>query len=404
MIACYCRASSRRPKTDSQKAEITRWLTRQGVELSAVQWVEDIETGMTMRRAAFAQMQRAIFAKTVNTVVVWKLDRLSRRQHEGITLLVDWCERDVRVVVVTQQIDLRGAVGRMVASVLFGLAEIETEYRQERQAAGIAVAKKRGRYRGRQQGTTKARPRRATVLRPQGLTVPEIAKALQVSPLFTQDRPRCNRYVQRTLTAMPPVSARREPSTRGKCGGPARGAAAQGAPLPHTNRLERGTMPTQTIYANLNECVTLVCAQCRRSKTLEATVVKDLTQPLTVKCPCGATFGVHIIIRRFYRKKTRLPGVYVKRDPQTGQMLEQGRMLVEDISWAGLGLRTQAPHSVRPNEVLTVTFALDDPQHTRIQKAVQVRRIDRCFIGAEFLERDAYTDTNRMLGFYMMPQ
>jgi DNA invertase Pin-like site-specific DNA recombinase len=87
----------------------------------------------------------------------------------------------VRVVVVTQQIDLRGALGRMVASVLFGLAEIETEYRQERQAAGIAVAKRRGVYRGRQKGTTKARPRRATVLRRQGLTIPEIANALQVS-------------------------------------------------------------------------------------------------------------------------------------------------------------------------------------------------------------------------------
>ena len=45
---------------------------------------------------------------------------------------------------VTQQIDLSGAVGRMVASVLFGLAEIESEYRRERQAAGIAVAKERG--------------------------------------------------------------------------------------------------------------------------------------------------------------------------------------------------------------------------------------------------------------------
>jgi DNA invertase Pin-like site-specific DNA recombinase len=181
MIACYCRVSSRRQKTDSQKAEITRWLTSHGIELSTVQWFEDIETGLTMRRPAFAQMQRAIFDGAVHTVVVWKLDRLSRRQHEGITLLADWCEHDVRVVVVTQQIDLRGALGRMVASVLFGLAEIETEYRRERQAAGIAVAKRRGVYRGRQKGTTKARPRRANVLRSQGLTVPEIAHALQIS-------------------------------------------------------------------------------------------------------------------------------------------------------------------------------------------------------------------------------
>jgi hypothetical protein len=44
-------------------------------------------------------------------------------------------------MVVTQQINLRGVLGRMLASVLFGLAEIEMEYRRERQAAGIAVAK-----------------------------------------------------------------------------------------------------------------------------------------------------------------------------------------------------------------------------------------------------------------------
>jgi DNA invertase Pin-like site-specific DNA recombinase len=181
MIACYCRVSSRRQKTDSQKAELTRWLTSHGIQLSTVQWYEDIETGTTLRRPAFARMQHAIFDGTVNTVVVWKLDRLSRRQHEGITLLADWCERGVRVVVVTQQIDLRGALGRMIASVLFGLAEIEMEYRRERQAAGIAVAKRRGLYRGRQRGTTKARPRRAKVLRSRGFTVPEIAHALQIS-------------------------------------------------------------------------------------------------------------------------------------------------------------------------------------------------------------------------------
>jgi DNA invertase Pin-like site-specific DNA recombinase len=194
MIACYCRVSSRRQKTDSQQAELIRWLTSQRIELATVQWFEDIETGMTLRRPAFEQLQRAIFDGAVTTVVVWKLDRLSRRQHEGISLLADWCERDVRVVVVTQQIDLRGALGRMVASVLFGLAEIETEYCRERQAAGIAVAKQRGVYRGRQRGTTKARPHRALVLRSRGCTVSEIAQALQVS----------ERTVFRYLTAANP--------------------------------------------------------------------------------------------------------------------------------------------------------------------------------------------------------
>jgi DNA invertase Pin-like site-specific DNA recombinase len=69
----------------------------------------------------------------------------------------------------------------LVASVLFGLAEIEQEYRLERQAAGIAVAKRQGVYRGRRKGTTKMPPKRAQVLRAHGLSVPEIASALGLS-------------------------------------------------------------------------------------------------------------------------------------------------------------------------------------------------------------------------------
>ncbi len=178
MIACCCRVSSARQKTDSQKPEIRRWLEGNGIDPEAIEWFEDKETGRTLKRPAFDRLRRAVFAGTIRTVVVWKLDRISRRQSDGVDLLADWCERGVRVVAVTQ---LGGAVGRMVASVLFGLAEIESDYRRERQAAGIAVAKERGIYRGRQPGATKAAPRRARELRGRGLTTQEIATAMGVS-------------------------------------------------------------------------------------------------------------------------------------------------------------------------------------------------------------------------------
>jgi len=55
---------------------------------------------------------------------------------------------------------------------MFGLAEIELEYRRERQAAGIRVAKKQGVYQGRKKGTTKAKPQRACFLQKQGLSAP----------------------------------------------------------------------------------------------------------------------------------------------------------------------------------------------------------------------------------------
>lgn len=181
LIACYCRVSTRHQKNDSQRAEINQWLKNNRIKQSAVRWFEDKESGSTIQRFAFDKMQKAVFDGQVKTIIVWKLDRISRRQRDGINLLADWCDRGIRVVSVTQQIDLSGPVGRMVASVMFGLAEIELEYRRERQAAGIKLAKKAGLYKGRQLGTTKAKPERAQLLRDKGLTPAEIAQAMNVS-------------------------------------------------------------------------------------------------------------------------------------------------------------------------------------------------------------------------------
>jgi DNA invertase Pin-like site-specific DNA recombinase len=50
----------------------------------------------------------------------------------------------------------------------------------ERQAIGIAAAKKRGIYHGRKEGTTKADPTRARILKRQGLKILEIAQALGI--------------------------------------------------------------------------------------------------------------------------------------------------------------------------------------------------------------------------------
>ena len=169
------------------------------------------------------------------------------------------------------------------------------------------------------------------------------------------------------------------------------------------SRVESGMMQTHTIYANLSETVTFVCEQCHRSKVFKATAVQNLPQPFKIRCSCGATFEVSIVIRPFYRKKTRLPGTYVKHDVETEQILEQGRIIIEDISHTGIGFRTVLRHTIQVNDVLSLAFTLDDRQKTDIQKVVRVRRIDHRFIGAEFVDHDAYTDTNRMIGFYLRP-
>ena len=175
----YIRVSSPKgQKTDSQRAELEAWLKRH--RMKTAQWFEDRESGASLQRPAFENLQAAIFAGKITTVIVWKLDRLARSLKEGVNVLADWCNRGVRVIAITQQIDLTGPVGHLIASLLFGIAEIELQHSKERQAIGIALARKRGVYTGRRSGTTKAVPSRAGALRKQGLKVSEIAAALGV--------------------------------------------------------------------------------------------------------------------------------------------------------------------------------------------------------------------------------
>jgi len=146
-----------------------------------VQWFEDTESGKTLNREGFKALQTAIFNGEVQTVVVWKLDRVARTLRDGVSTVLDWIEHGVRVVSVTQQIDVNDKIGQFVATLLFDLADIEHAHIRERQASGIANAKKNGVYKGRKSGTTKGNPARAHEPRAQGLKVSEIASALGVS-------------------------------------------------------------------------------------------------------------------------------------------------------------------------------------------------------------------------------
>lgn len=161
MIGAYVRVSTTGQNEAGQKREIRRWLAGNGIDETSVRWFVDKQTGDNVDRPGFRELQAAVFNGEVQTVVVWKLDRLSRSIRDGVNVLANWCDRGVRVVSVTQQIDFNGATGKMLAAVLLGVAEMEQETRRERQKAGIEAARERGIYSGRKPGTTKAKPDRA---------------------------------------------------------------------------------------------------------------------------------------------------------------------------------------------------------------------------------------------------
>ena len=179
-IAAYIRVSTYDQKTESQREEIARWLKNHGIDPESSQWFEDKETGKTLHRPAFLDLQRAVFDGKIKTVLVWKLDRLSRNMLDGITTMRIWLNQGVGIISITQHLDLTGPTGLLTADILFAIAEFQLSTMKENQAAGIAAAKARGVYKGRKKGTRKLKPEKIAELL-KTLTVTQIAKLHDVT-------------------------------------------------------------------------------------------------------------------------------------------------------------------------------------------------------------------------------
>ncbi len=177
--AAYIRVSTAGQNEAGQRLEIDRWL--RGHNLTNATYFIDKKSGDHLDRPAFSKLRAAVFNREIDTIVVYKLDRISRTLQDGINVLADWCKAGVRVVSTSQQLDFSGSTGQLIAAVLFAVAQMEQETRRERQAVGIAAARARGVYMGRKAGATKSTPQEAGRLRARGFTDSEIAKQLSVS-------------------------------------------------------------------------------------------------------------------------------------------------------------------------------------------------------------------------------
>jgi len=144
IVAAYVRVSTfdQQKGRDSQAKALTDYCDNHG--LQSVKFYQDTLTGATTKRSAFEKLQIDIFKGKVHTVLVWKLERLSRSLKDGVNVLTDWLEKDIRVVSVTQQLDFAGPTGQLIASVLFALAAMERENIRENTKRGMAAAKARG--------------------------------------------------------------------------------------------------------------------------------------------------------------------------------------------------------------------------------------------------------------------
>ena len=84
-----------------------------------------------------------------DTLVVWKLDRLGRSLPHLLSILTDLRERDVSFRSLTEQMDTGTPHGELLFSLFGALAQYERALTREHIMAGLAAARRRGRYGGR---------------------------------------------------------------------------------------------------------------------------------------------------------------------------------------------------------------------------------------------------------------
>lgn len=83
------------------------------------------------------------------TLVVTRIDRLARSMRDLQIIVTRLKEKGAHLAATEQPVDTSTAAGKAFFDMLGVFAEFEANLRQERQAEGIAAAKRRGVYRGR---------------------------------------------------------------------------------------------------------------------------------------------------------------------------------------------------------------------------------------------------------------
>ena len=83
------------------------------------------------------------------TLVVTRIDRLARSLKDLQAIVAKLRERGANIAATEQPVDTSTATGKAFFDMLGVFAEFETSLRRERQAEGIAAARRRGIYRGR---------------------------------------------------------------------------------------------------------------------------------------------------------------------------------------------------------------------------------------------------------------
>lgn len=126
------------------------------------------------------QLAQALdFIREGDALVVTKLDRLARSVGHLLTIMDTIKAKGADLRILNMGIDTATPTGKLMLTVLGGIAEFEREIMLERQREGIAKAKADGKYKGRKP-TARAKEEDVLRLKAEGIGATEIAKRLGI--------------------------------------------------------------------------------------------------------------------------------------------------------------------------------------------------------------------------------
>ncbi len=139
---------------------------------------EEKASGSSTKRPQLENLIRS--CRAGDKVVVTRLDRLARNTKHLLEIVERLEEEGASLSILNINLDTSTATGKLMLTLLGGIAEFERELMLERQAEGIAKAKAAGKYTGRQP-TARAKAPEVIRMASEGSTKQAIADGLGIS-------------------------------------------------------------------------------------------------------------------------------------------------------------------------------------------------------------------------------
>jgi DNA invertase Pin-like site-specific DNA recombinase len=181
-IAVYYRVSTNAQDVAMQRHAVGEWLAKYpGAQV--VEFCDEAMSGKRDDRPGYRALLESVEHGDVDTVVVYRLDRLSRNALGFLKVLIDWLQRDVSFVSVTQPILHLTEDNPFRLTFLAMMAEVgalERDVIVTRVRSGIAAARARGVKFGRPPQHSDLRGQIRTMVAG-GRSYREVAAALGVS-------------------------------------------------------------------------------------------------------------------------------------------------------------------------------------------------------------------------------